>query len=328
MRVVAFLSSRAFALFLLSVSVAVLILRVKRPELYSPLFLLIPASLFLSLVVCTARRLRGGRKDVRFLGSILFHGGLMIWVATLFASPLVRFSARLFLVEGMVIGMEDREAVEIYERPFLGGAPPLFSFLLRGYRERYEEGMYPVEYTAMLSVGYMDGDRYRTEEKRIRINEPVDLGGYRFLFESSGWAPLFRLRRDGEVLFERYIFLVSITEEEDSFKIDSAGLEVFTRFFPDLFMEDGKVGTRSRVVRNPAFGIKIAREEAPFVDIYRGVLRPGEVAEVDGMRLEFVDLRPFVVLLMVRDPLYPVVFAGWGLGVVGLLFRYGPWRRV
>lgn len=327
MRVVAFLTSRGFAIFLLFTSVVALIVRVKRPEFYSPLFLLIPASLLLSLILCTARRLKRGRRDMRFLGSILFHTGLIVWVITLFASPLVRFSARLFLVKDMDASLEDSESVEVYERPLLGERRPILSFLLKGYEERYEDGVFPVDYVALLSIGYMDGRGYRTVERAVRINQPIEIMGYRFLFESGGWTPLFRLMKGGKVIFNRYVLLSNDTAQEDSFRIEEAGLEIYTRFFPDMFREGSKVGTRSRVVRNPAFGIKIARDENPFVDIYRGVLKKGEKLKVDGMTFEFVDLKPFVVIQMVRDPLYYFVFTGWGMGILGLLLRYGPVGR-
>ncbi len=327
MRIIPFLASRGFAVALLILSVLLLILRVKEPDLYSPLFLLVPAFLLLSLTICTLRRLKTRRKDLRFIGSMLFHGGLMIWIITLFLAPFVRFYANLTLLQDVETDLSDKDSVTIVERPVYGELPVIW-FKLKGYRATYKQGVYPVDYSALLEVSYMGPHGFERRVSEIRINQPLDVMGYRFLFASGGFVPLFRLKdEDGKVLFERYVLLSNDTAQDDSFSIKEAGLEVYTRFFPDVFFRDGRVGTRSRTLKNPAFGIKVAKEEDPFRDVYRGVLRLGEEARIGRFTLEFADLKPFVYLQMVRDPLYPLMILGWTVGAIGLVMRYGPLRR-
>lgn len=326
MNLITFLTSRGFAIALLSGSIILLIIRTRNPEFHSPIFLILPALVLLSLILCTLKRAIKSEGGMRFWGSIIFHGGLMIWVTAMFISPMVRFSARLSALEGVSVGLEDRDFVEVFERPIFGETSPYISLRLNRYEAKYKDGIFPVDHSAYMNVNYIKGDEYKNEDVRIRINEPLKINGYQFLLEYGGFTPSFRLKnKDGRVIFERYIILSNDTSLEDSFEIKDKGLRIFTRFFPDMYREGGKVGTRSRIPGNTAFGIRIEDEKRPF-EIYSGVLKEGDKVEVDGMPFEFNDLKPFVSIQVVNDPVYYQIFIGWGVGLIGLVMRYLPLR--
>ena len=130
--------------------------------------------------------------------------------------------------------------------------------------------------------------------------------------------------RDGGVIFNSYINLSNNIKSEDVFYIKEAGLTLYTRFFPDVFREGTKAGSRSPMTRNPAFGIKVVKRNSPFTDAWKGILKKGESARFDNMTLEFADLKPYVVIKVVKDPTYWGIFAGWILIILGLLIRYMP----
>jgi cytochrome c biogenesis protein ResB len=326
MKFINFLTSRGFAIILLCLSLVLLVLWNKNPDLYSRLFLVVPALIFLSISFCTVKRVFAGatRRDVGFWGSFVFHIGLLTVIFATALGPLTRFYATVVLPQGVTVNIEDKFLAHIRSNPVVGEVP-FVNFRLDWLERRYEEGLYPVEYVAGLSIGFMEEDGYKNSYETIRINEPVMQNGYQFLYHDGRLSPMFVLRNDkGEVVFRRFADLSNKSSVEDSFKIPEAGLTVYTRFFPEIYREGGKYGTRSIEPKNPAFGIKVTTKEDPFRDIWSGVLKKGERAEFGGMTLEFKDLKPVVILRVIKDPTYYGIFTGWVLIVAGLMVRYLP----
>lgn len=330
MKYLSFLTSIGFAVFLLCVSIGFLIIWNTYPEAYSPLFLLVPAFLFLSISFCTIKRAFSGttRRNQAFWGSMVFHLGLLIVIAATSLGPLTRFWATVVLPQGVTVGLEDEQFATIHSTPALGETP-LISLRLDWQETRYEEGRFRVDYAAALSIGLMDEEGYRQRKETIRVNSPVRDGGYQFMLDSGTLAPLFVLRdSNGEVVFERFVNVSNLPGREDSFKIPEAGLSVHTRFFPDMFREGESYGTRSMELKNPAFGLKVTDDADPFTDIWSGVLKEGERAEFKAMTLEFSGLKPVVTLQVMKDPTYWGIYAGWALIVAGLMVRHLPGERL
>ncbi len=324
-----FLTSRGFAVFLLCISIGLLVLWNVRPGFYSTLFLIPPALVFLSVALCTGRRFvnSGGRRGTAFRGSMVFHAGLLIVIAATAAGPLTRFHATAILPEGVRVGLDDEKFTAIHSTP-AGGEAPRISLLLDWQETRYEEERFPVEYAAGLRVGLWGEGGYSQTEETIKVNAPLRKGGYQLMLIGGLLSPRFVLRDGGGgELFSRFVELSDKAGVEDSFNVEAAGLTVYTRFFPDVFEEDGRYGTRSPQPRNPAFGIKVATKEDPFGAAWSGVLKEGERAEFDGMTLEFAELKPVVVVSVTNDPTYSGIFAGWLFIVTGLIVRYLPSER-
>ena len=321
-----FLTSRGFAIALLGLSLVLLIIWNTHPDLYTPFFLVVPAVLFLSISFCTLRRVlaRRGRWGLAFSGSMVFHLGLLVIIAATAMGLLVRFWAAVALLDGITVTLEDERYAVIHSVP-LGESVPVISLRLDSVESRYEMGWYPVERTASLSIGIMDEVGMSITEETMGVNSPVWKMGYQFMLVSGGYTPRFVLRDGGEVAFDEFVEVSNDSDEEGSFEIPEAGLTVYTRFFPDMFKEGTKYGTRSPEPRNPAFGIKITRAARdPFKDLWRGVLQEGEKAEFGGFVLEFAGLKPFVGIQVMKDPTYYGIFAGWALIVVGLTVRFLP----
>ncbi|MBI3752737.1 MAG: cytochrome c biogenesis protein ResB [Deltaproteobacteria bacterium] len=322
-----FLASRGFAVFLLVISTALLIIWNKYHGIYHPLFLVIPAFLFISISFCVGRRAAAAdaRRNVRFLGSMIFHTGMLVIIASASLSHLTRFFAAVVLPQGMQVGFDNKNFSTIYEEPLGLKDRPFVNLRLDNYEAVYADERFPVKYSSDISIGIMEDNAYHTVKERIEINRPFHYNGYTLLLETARYSPRFILRdREGKALFDGFINLANMTENEDVFSIKEAGLTLYTRFFPDMFREGNKVGTRSPVLKNPAFGIKIVKRDNPFADIWKGVLKKGEAARFEDMTLEFADLKPYVVIQIVKDPTYWGIFTGWIFIIVGLVIRYAP----
>jgi len=327
MKFLSFLTSRGFAVFLLAVSIGLLVSWNKYPNLYSPIFLIIPACLFLSISLCIANRITACKlkRDIRFWGSTTFHIGMLVIIAATSLGYSIRFFAMIVLPQGVSVTLDDKSFVAVYEDRLHSGGRPFVNLKLNEFEAKYAEEQFPVEYIADITIGIIDKDGYRNLTDKIRINKPFNYDGYNILFENSGYSPRFVLKdRDGGVIFNSYINLSNNIKSEDVFYIKEAGLTLYTRFFPDVFREGNKAGSRSPMTRNPAFGIKVVKRNSPFTDAWKGILKKGESARFDNMTLEFADLKPYVVIKVVKDPTYWGIFAGWILIILGLLIRYMP----
>ena len=331
MKFLNFLTSRGFAVFLLAVSIGLLVSWNKYPNLYSPIFLIIPACLFLSISLCIANRITACKlkRDIRFWGSTTFHIGMLVIVVATSLGYSIRFFAMIVLPQGVSVTLDDKSFVAVYEDRLHSGGRPFVNLKLNEFEVKYVDELFPVEYIADITIGIIDKDGYRNLTDKIRINKPFNYDGYNILFENSGYSPRFVLKdRDGGVIFNSYINLSNNIKSEDVFYIKEAGLTLYTRFFPDVFREGNKAGSRSPMTRNPAFGIKVVKRNSPFTDAWKGILKKGESARFDNMTLEFADLKPYVVVKVVKDPTYWGIFAGWLLIVGGLTVRYLPLEKV
>ncbi|MHC4278309.1 MAG: cytochrome c biogenesis protein ResB, partial [Planctomycetota bacterium] len=274
----------------------------------------------MSISFCTLKRVLAAatRRDIGFWGSFVFHVGILTVIVATSLGPLTRFYATVLLPQGMAVNLDDGQFTTVHSTPAFTEVP-FINLRLDWQENSYEDGWFPVDYAAGLSLGFMGTDGYRRTDEIIRVNSPLRKKGYQFMFESGNLAPLFILKdAKGDILFKKYENLSDKTEVEDTFNIPEAGLTVYTRFFPDMYREGGKYGTRSLELKNPAFGIKVTTKEDPFMDIWSGVLKKGERAEFGGMTLELKDLKPVVILKVIKDPTYYGIFAGWLLIIVGL----------
>ena len=325
MNVLGFLASRGFAILLLGLSILILFVWSRYPELYSHWLLLVPASLLLSLVVCVSKRfLSTTTRGLRFWGSVVFHLGMIVIIIAAIVSPLSRFYAVVILPEDVHVDVSNRDFFFVEHTPL---APPhgFVYFRLNRHETKYREGRFPVEHIAEITVGHMSERGVLAEDETIRVNEPAFIGGFQLLLSRGYLTPRFVLTdQRGKVIFDAMVRLSNITSQEDSFEIPEAGLILYTRFFPDVYRKGRTYRTLSLIPRDPAFGIKVATKKDPFRDIWKGVLRVGEKATFQGMTLEFRELKPVVEVEITKDPSYYLVFAGWIMIVSGLLLRYVP----
>ncbi len=322
MRVVDALTSRGFALFLLALSIAVLFVWTRYPQFYSHWLMLIPGVLLLSMAVCVVRRLGGGLKDRVLAGSVVFHLGMTVVILTGLMSPLWRYYAVAVLPQDVMVEPADQNFFAQTRGPF--SSTPSFVYMrLNHHKTIYRDGRFPVEHRADINIGYMEGDSFVSKDETIKVNYPLKMNGYQIMLARGYLSPRFVLLDErGRILFDGFVNLSNSTATEDTFEIPGAGLVLYTRFFPDMFRKGSSYGTLSLEPRNPAFGIKVAKKDDLFRDIWRGVLIPQDVAHFNGFTLELKEIRQVVEVQISNDPTLWGIIAGWIMVVAGLFLRY------
>lgn len=328
MAFIVFLTSMGFAITLLFLSIFALIIINVFPSFYFDFFLAIPFFLFLSTLFCLLQRIyKRGRKafKIEFIGSVVFHAGLIMMIAFFVVRYGTIFRATFFLPEDRVVHLSDDKFSTIKEQPHFFNSVPLLSIIQNWQKSTYENTWFPVKHEAGLSVTLEDDDSLVKKDIVVAVNETVTIEGYRFILHSGKMSPLFTLvNEDGRTEYNQYLNLLNRPDIDDVFSIDSKNLNVHTRFFSDLAYKDGKPLSLSPEYNNPAFEVKIFSKDNPFDLLASGVIKKGQAIVFNNMTFGLTDIKKVVVVHVVKDITYFGIGISWAFIIMGLLLRYIP----
>jgi hypothetical protein len=157
----------------------------------------------------------------------------------------------------------------------------------------------------------------------VDINVPWDTGASSFVFKHLGMAPLFVLKdASGRELDGAYVKLDVVKGKLDKFGL--GGLEFLVRFYPDHVLKDGKHSTRSMEFKNPTFALSVVSGGKKLAE---GTIVKGGALEFPGYRLEMPDQRFWVRFHVVKQHGLPVLYLGFALATVGVIWRLLFYRR-
>lgn len=244
-------------------------------------------------------------------GSLGFHTGMNVALIGILISITTGMDGKLLLTEGFpvttpkeVIGMKGVQDFPFHEMA-LESFVPVF------------EGGFPVRYDSKLMGIDRDG---RLMRYMISVNSLLDSGDYKFIFGAAGYAPRFRLKKDGKEVIDTVVNLrILMPGVVDSFNIPEEGLRIKAEMFPDHYVENGAHKTKGRFPFNPALFVEI--EKAGKM-IGRGFLIKGQKVDVENYSLEFVELKNWMELIVSRDAGVPVITIGFIMISLGLLARF------
>ena len=154
-----------------------------------------------------------------------------------------------------------------------------------------------------------------------RINRPLWVAPGTFLrLAGFGYTPRYELTDgDGAVADSAFVKLnVFPPGQRDSISFDAYPHRVFVEVLPDFTVEDGEAVTRTLNLVNPAVRVEVFRGK---LHLGEALLRQGEGYGFEDLTLRFPEIRYWGEFSLVRDPGAPVLFAGYLLGLVGLLLK-------
>lgn len=157
----------------------------------------------------------------------------------------------------------------------------------------------------------------------VDINVPWDVGASSFVFKHLGMAPLFVLQDpSGKEIDGAYLKLDVLKGKKDKFGL--AAYQFTTLFFPDYVLKDGKHSTRSMEFNNPVFLVSVSREGKK---VGEGLVSRTQALSFDGVRLVQRDLLYWVRLHVVKQHGLPVLYFGFALATIGVIWRLLFYRR-
>lgn len=287
-------------------------------------YLSLLVTLVLSITVCTFKRagavLRngGGRAACARWGSLVFHMSFIVIFAGGAVSAWSRFEGVMVLTEGQRFSGSAEEYSAIKRNPL--PSPPRTGFAVALERLSPPEGE-TTTYKSEVIIEYGGRETRGT----VRDFHALSHGGFTFHQKDHGFSPSFVLKDlAGRVVFDAYVALRSHhgpgedVKYEDAFAIPGTGLEVEGRLYPDMAVVNGRMATKSPRPENPVISLKVKERGR---EIYRGSVRQGEEVRFGGYYLSFNGLRHWSSFRVVRDRGVPVVYAGFGMCILGFLTR-------
>lgn len=317
------ITSRSFAIALLVLSLLALLFFKYYPDYYTNLILIVPIFIFFSISLNLYKRIkkRSGAWGASFTGSVIFHIGMLVVIGAICSGGMLRFWANVTVPRAIPVVVDGSNFTTIYSVPIFQEAP-FIKITLDWQDSTFSEGSYAIDHAAGLIVGLINEKGYSENDFKIQINKPVSLEGFQFLLRGGGFVYMLVIEdSEGNLLFGDHRKAMD-NLQVDVFKLKDSAFEFNVRFFPDLIIEDGKYGSKSKEAIKPALGVSIVDTAKPFDDAWTGVLKFNESASYGGLKFRFIDVRPYVSIEILKDPSYYGIIAGWLLIVLGLLMRY------
>lgn len=261
----------------------------------------------------------GRRGQAGFWGSIFFHG---ILISALFGMVVYYFGgyrARLLFTEGQAYPLREERFYHVEKRPVWGfRLPDVEVGLLKQYAFYSPEAPWsPSDYVAKFLV--REAATGRSWEKDVRINDPLVIDGKEFVLVVGGYSPRIVIRkRDGAVVFDKYVALKKSRGTEDSVLLDGEDLRIDATFYPDYAVKEGSPATKTLQLKNPFLHVALRRGARTIAG---GLVPFGGSMEADGYLLMFPDVRRWVEMEMVGEPGIGFFFSVLFLGVAGLMVR-------
>ncbi len=248
--------------------------------------------------------LAGSRGRWAALGTYLFHGSFFLIAAGFLLTLGGRTETTLQVAEGEI---------------FRSGSTGLEFVVRRITPEFWRDQLLFTQLEANL--GWADGGIATT-----RINRPVMVGPASFLRLSGfGYAPRYEiLDRHGSSLDSAFVKMNLFPPgSRDWFRAEGYPHRFYMSIIPDPELQDGRWRSRSLNLIDPLIDL----------DVYRGhlslgaaSLRTGEGFEFEGLTIRIAEIRYWGEFTLVRDPGVLPLFAGFALGLIGLLLRL-PGKR-
>jgi len=266
-------------------------------------------------------RVAGVRWRWAALGTYLFHGAFFLLALGFLLTLLGRQEARLRVAEGEEFTGAPEQISSLSAPGVLASGIPEVSFKVENvYPEFWEDILLFTELRSDLT--FPDG-----QQRRTRINQPIWLGGVTYLrLAGFGYTPRYELvDMKGRVLDTAFVKLnVFPPGQRDYFQPNRYPHRVYVEVLPDAAEEDGQALTRSLNLVNPACLVRVYRGR---FDLGGDLLTRGERFSFEGMQLGFPEIRYWGEFSVVRDPGAPVVFAGFIIGLAGLILKIPGGRR-
>lgn len=288
-------------------------------------FWLAYALLLTNTAVCLWRRfpilrreMAAGERRWSALGGYLFHGAFGLLAMGFLLTLAARQEARVWVAAGEdFVGRQDQLLSRPEPRPLapiadVGAGLPAFrveEVVPRFWRDE-------LLFTRLRAVLDLPGGRRAV----TRINRPLMLGPETFLRLSGvGYAPRYELvDRRGKVVDSAFVKMNLFPPgRRDYFRLEGLPHRFHLRIWPDLTVDsEGRPGTRSMELANPGVAVEVTRGR---LAVGSAVLRRGESLAFEGLAIRFPEIRYWGEFAVVRDPGAPVLFAGYLVGLAGLV---------
>lgn len=243
-----------------------------------------------------------------FLGSIMFHIGLLTVFVAAPVTALTLINCGLRLTDG--IGSPSMREAATGQRAMLMPDVPIEATKLWG---KYFDGLYKEDFGADIAIG-------DSSPQTLTVNKPLFYDGYQLALTKYGPAPCIEIKRGQQTLIDSCARL-ALNNEGDYLPagVIAPGTTVFLMYFPEFYREGGMLKSRSYDDKDPVALVKLYRNGAA---LHKGLLlKPGEAGEFEGLTIKFTELRHWIEISASKEYGMMLIFLGSAIGIPGLFVR-------
>ncbi len=290
-------------------------------------------------------------------GSLLFHWAILLLLAGVAWGKGTGFSGQAVIVEGET-WTEAHASYDgqIREGRYFGEHHSGVQVRVDDFEASYRMTGQPRDFVTRATL--FDQDGRLLDRVEIRVNHPAEAEGVRFYQFGYGWAPVIRVEREGEAIFDGPV----VCEQRDvpdgvsplqvpwrcvvklaslrpqvgiAFELwpDSRGLlslletgqvmPMIVAYAPVMTWEAYEGDLRAELVQSAS-----TLDTTAMRRIGSGVLGAGETADLGrGITVSFLELRRYTVLTVARDRGMRIVLLAAILMLIGLLPALSSTRR-
>ncbi len=253
-----------------------------------------------------------------YWGSVIFHAGLLLIILGVIYGSLGRFEGVMLLTEGERRVEGHREYIHLEEGPAFAEAHPGFEMGLERVRHFPPTQKTPGGMTSGLTL---DGKSFQLGQ-----GAPLIYRGFRIYQDRFGDAV--SLESDtgrGAPLQLTAGLLDQITTNgskvsKGSLIIPGTAVRARLTLYADAALKGGKLFASSLVLKRPV--LRVILEDGTGARLFQGDVKVGQGIHAAGLKLTFTGASYWLALRIRRDPGQGMIFAGFAVGLLGLILLY------
>ncbi|HEY5652769.1 MAG TPA: cytochrome c biogenesis protein ResB [Pontiella sp.] len=300
---------------------------------HSPAFLICLGVLFLNTLSCTlVSVLNDGlfsektlASQTRRLGFIILHLSILVCIFGGFVSAGFRMSGHLIVTEGQSIKDQHHVYPKLVEGPLRKELYNRFSLELLDAQIDIEKEWFPVKQEASVLLTHPPSKVQAT----IGFNYPFKFNNTIFTLREIGYAPQIIIKSQSRripplnTFFSLQVWGFNEDREHyDFLPLPSGGTRLVITFYPSYEIRDGEIIKTSEDLNNPA--LLIYEEFNDGKQTPKQLLPQGETATINGLDIQFGELRQWAAFQVVQDPGYIIVCISFWFSIIALILRYSP----
>ncbi len=251
----------------------------------------------------TSKLFYADKGGINKYASMIYHAVMVLIFLFIALSRMSSLSGLIYITEGETLTEDHNSYSELYEGPWFNENHSRFRIELKDFSPMFREDT-PVSYKSEVRV-------IDSEEKEfvLNMNKPVRYKGYSIKHIDYGFSPGFVLYRNGSQILNSYIAIQNDPEGKptDQFVLNE-DLKLNIKAFPDFVEIDGKLSSKSDLIKNPAAYVEILEKEKT---VFTGILKLNEKKIADKYEIKLDGMRYWVSYNIGYDPyLIPLFFTG------------------
>lgn len=253
-----------------------------------------------------------------YWGSVIFHAGLLLIILGVGYGSLGGFEGVMLVAEGERRTEGHGEYIYLEEGPAFAEAHPGFMVGLEKIRHFPSTKKTPGGMTSSLTL---DGKPFQLEQRT-----PLVYRGFRIYQDRFGDAVSLEIDTGrGAPLQLTAGLLDQITIDgskvsKGSLVIPGTAVRARLTLYADATLKDGRSFVSSLVLKRPL--LRVILEDGTGARLFQGDMKVGQGIHAAGLKLTFTGASYWLALRIRRDPGQGMIFAGFAVGLLGLILLY------